>query len=58
MDISCGKNITPVRIGIIGTGVMGGGHTTYLLNGEVKNAVLTCLCDIDSSKFTRFTHSS
>lgn len=56
MDNSTHHSI-PIRIGIIGTGVMGGGHATYLLNREVKNAVLTCLCDIDSSKFTKFTTS-
>lgn len=46
---------SPVRIGIIGVGVMGGGHATYLLDGQVENAVLTALCDIDPSKLTRFT---
>lgn len=35
-----------VRIGIIGIGGMGSGHANYLIKGEVKNAVLTAVCDI------------
>ena len=35
-----------VRIGIIGIGGMGSGHANYLIQGEVKNAVLTAVCDI------------
>ena len=37
-----------VRYGIIGVGVMGTGHAQYLLGGEIPNAVLTAVCDIDS----------
>lgn len=38
--------MTTVRIGIIGIGGMGSGHANYLIKGEVKNAVLTAVCDI------------
>jgi len=36
-----------VRYGIIGVGVMGTCHAKYLLEGEIPNAVLTAVCDID-----------
>lgn len=34
-----------VRIGIIGFGVMGLGHSKYIANGEVLGANLSCICD-------------
>ena len=39
-----------VRIGIIGIGNMGSGHSLYLLPGEVSNAELTAICDIDPDR--------
>lgn len=39
-----------VRIGIIGMGNMGSGHATYLSNGEVPNAELTAVCDINPER--------
>lgn len=35
-----------VRIGIIGFGSMGKGHANSIINGTIKNARLTALCDI------------
>lgn len=46
-----------VRIGVIGVGNIGGLHTNYLLNNEISNAVLTCLCDIDKSKTDKYAVS-
>lgn len=43
-----------VRIGVIGIGSMGTGHANYLLNGEIKNAELTCVCDIEQNKVNTF----
>ncbi|MBC8080799.1 MAG: Gfo/Idh/MocA family oxidoreductase [Gorillibacterium sp.] len=37
---------TPVRFGIIGIGNMGSSHANYLDQKEIKNAVLTAVCDI------------
>ncbi|MFC0214936.1 Gfo/Idh/MocA family protein [Paenibacillus chartarius] len=34
-----------MRIGIIGLGNMGTGHAQYLAKGQVKNGVLTAVCD-------------
>jgi predicted dehydrogenase len=39
-----------VRIGIIGIGGMGSGHTGYLKNGEVPGAVLAAVCDINPAR--------
>ena len=39
-----------VRIGIIGYGKMGSQHTGALLDGKVKNAVLTAIADIDPKR--------
>ena len=39
-----------VRIGIIGYGNMGSGHSNYLIKGEVQNAELTALCDSNPDK--------
>ncbi|MCL6457936.1 MAG: Gfo/Idh/MocA family oxidoreductase [Gorillibacterium sp.] len=38
--------VNPVRFGIIGIGNMGSSHATYLDHKEIKNAVLTAVCDI------------
>ncbi|NEW05439.1 Gfo/Idh/MocA family oxidoreductase [Paenibacillus sp. SYP-B3998] len=35
-----------MRIGIIGLGNMGTGHAKYLVNGEVKGAELTAICEM------------
>ena len=53
MLIDKNNTVTPVRIGIIGIGVMGSGHAEYLLTEKVDNAILTCLCDIDKKKFIK-----
>ncbi len=44
-----------VRIGIIGIGNMGSGHSLYLYPGQVSNAELTAVCDIhpDRIKWAR-----
>ncbi|MDH7570757.1 MAG: Gfo/Idh/MocA family oxidoreductase, partial [Armatimonadota bacterium] len=39
-----------VRIGIIGFGGMGSGHAAYLVKGEVPNAELTAVCDVDPAR--------
>jgi predicted dehydrogenase len=39
-----------VRLGIIGIGNMGTGHLEYLLKGEVPNAEVTAVCDIDPKR--------
>ncbi len=39
-----------VRIGILGIGNMGSGHAKYLTAGEVKNAKLTAVCDINPDR--------
>ncbi len=39
-----------VRIGIIGIGNMGSGHSRYLFAGEVPNAELTAVCDINPER--------
>jgi len=46
-----------VRIGIIGVGNMGSSHSTYLSKGEVSNAELTAVCDLnpDRIKWARET---
>ncbi|TBL78312.1 Gfo/Idh/MocA family protein [Paenibacillus thalictri] len=42
--------MSQVKIGILGIGNMGKGHTKYLMNGEVKGGVLSAICDIDRTK--------
>lgn len=42
-----------VRIGIIGYGNMGSGHSNYLSKGEVQNAELTALCDSNPAKLEK-----
>jgi predicted dehydrogenase len=39
-----------VRFGIIGVGNMGSSHAKKFLGGEVKNGVLTAICDLKKSK--------
>ena len=41
-----------VKIGIIGTGSMGGSHVNSVY--ELPNTCLTAICDIDPAKFDRF----
>ena len=43
-----------VRIGIIGLGNMGSSHAYHLLNGDIKRAELTAVCDIDSKKLAPY----
>jgi predicted dehydrogenase len=42
----------PVRIGLIGAGNMGCRHAEYLLKGEIKDAVLTAVCDNSAGRLT------
>ena len=39
-----------VRIGIIGIGNMGSSHAGYLSAGEVPNAELTAVCDLNPDR--------
>ena len=39
-----------VRVGVIGLGTMGTNHIKYLIKGEVQNAELTAICDIDPER--------
>lgn len=39
-----------VRVGVVGLGVMGSYHANQLMNGDVKRAELTAVCDIDTKK--------
>jgi predicted dehydrogenase len=39
-----------VRLGIVGLGNMGSGHTNYLMEGKVKGVRLTAVCDVVPSK--------
>ena len=41
-----------VRIGIAGIGGMGSHHARYILNGEVPNATLTAVADVDPARLT------
>ena len=43
-----------VRLGIIGAGNMGGNHIRKIEAGEVPNAALTAICDVDASKLEKF----
>jgi len=42
-----------VRIGVIGLGNMGSYHAEYLQNGEIENAVLAAVCDINEKKLNK-----
>lgn len=39
-----------VRVGVIGLGNMGSCHSRWLRNGDVPNAVLTAVCDINPAR--------
>ncbi len=39
-----------VKIGIIGIGGMGGSHATYLAKGEIPQAELTAVCDLNPER--------
>lgn len=41
-----------VRFGIVGCGNMGTGHAKNLLDGKIKNGVLTAVCDINPKRLT------
>lgn len=43
-----------VKIGIIGVGGMGSHHAKMLKNGEISNAALAAVCDIDASKIEEY----
>ena len=45
-----GENMKQVRFGIVGIGQMGGSHAEWLANGQVDNAVLTAVCDVNPQK--------
>ncbi len=44
-----------IRIGLVGIGNIGTLHAGYLLNKEVLNAELTCVCDIDEAQLKKFS---
>lgn len=43
-----------IRFGIIGVGVIGNLHASYLLGGEVQDAELTAVCDIEAEQLNKF----
>jgi len=43
-----------IRFGIIGVGVIGNVHAGYLAPGNVENAELTAVCDIETSQLDKF----
>ena len=43
-----------LRVGIIGVGNMGSNHLKRFISGEIKNAELTALCDINKDNLYRF----
>lgn len=45
-------NMDKLRIGIVGIGGMGSNHARQLLEGKVKGATLTAVCDIDPARLT------
>ena len=46
--------MSKIRYGIIGVGNQGSYYTRLLLNNEIENSVLTCLCDINENKLSSF----
>lgn len=42
------------RVGIIGVGTMGSGHLKNFISGNIPNAKITALCDIDREHLYRF----
>jgi predicted dehydrogenase len=47
-----------VRFGIVGVGGMGSAHARCLLDGQVRDAVLTAVCDIEPEALARFPEVS
>lgn len=47
------EKISEVRMGLIGTGNMGGMHAASILEGKVPGLRLTAVCDVDESAFKR-----
>lgn len=43
-----------LRVGIIGVGGMGSNHLKHFIDGEIKNATVTAVCDIDPEHLYRF----
>jgi len=43
-----------LRVGIIGVGVMGSGHMGRFIKGEIENAVVTAVCDINEEHLYKF----
>lgn len=43
-----------IRVGIIGTGNMGSNHLKRFMEGKIKNAKVTALCDINRERMYRF----
>jgi len=43
-----------LRVGIIGVGGMGSGHMGRFIKGEIKNAVVTAVCDINEEHLYKF----
>ena len=50
LKILGGENMKQVRFGIVGIGQMGGSHAEWLANGQVDNAVLAAVCDVNPQK--------
>lgn len=44
--------MSAVRIGIVGLGIMGAGHADYLMQGKIKGAELTAVCDAREERQT------
>ena len=42
-----------LRVGIVGVGNIGSMHLNNFINGNIKNAKVTALCDIDSKNLYR-----
>ena len=45
-----GKEMKQVRFGIVGIGQMGGSHAEWLSSGQVDNATLTAVCDVNPQR--------
>lgn len=53
-NISKSKKAKTVRLGIVGIGNMGGGHSTWILQGLVPGCELAAVCDLNPQKLERF----
>jgi predicted dehydrogenase len=51
------SKIKEVRIGVVGVGGMGGSHARAILQGNVPNARLAAICDINPAVLDRFDNS-